>query len=233
MKYTILIPTYNESENIENIISIIFSKYPDLHIKVIDDNSPDGTAGIVRKLMKKYKNLSILFRKNKEGLGKAYVHGFKVVMNDPLATHVIMMDADMSHNPNYLEEILEQSKTHDLVIGSRYINNGGTVGWEMWRKFLSFFGNLYARLVTRMPIKDMTGGFNCIHVSYLKKLDLDSIDSSGYAFIMELKYGLYKNNISIKEVPIIFENRVGGESKISNHIISEGILAPWRMILKK
>jgi len=233
MKHIILIPTYNEVENIENIISRIMDNYSSIYLKVIDDNSPDGTGDVVRGLMAKYPRLSLLSRKEKEGLGRAYVNGFREVMNDPEVTHVFMMDADMSHDPVYLKEMIGLSSKYDLVIGSRYITGGKTVGWEAWRRFLSFFGNMYARTVTRIPIRDMTGGFNCISIKYLKKIDLDKVSSSGYAFIMELKYALYKKGVSIKETPITFVNRSGGESKISNNIISEGILAPWKMILRK
>jgi dolichol-phosphate mannosyltransferase len=233
MKHIILLPTYNESENIEKIISVIFQLKPDIYIKVIDDNSPDGTGKIVSGLQSKYDHLSLLSREVKNGLGKAYVHGFKEAMKDPEVTNVIMMDADFSHDPKYLQEMVNLSKNYSLVIGSRYIKGGDTVGWEFWRKTLSFFGNLYARSILRMSVNDMTGGFNCIDVNLLKRFELDNIDSSGYAFIMELKYLLYKNGASIKEFPIIFKNRIGGESKISNHIINEGILAPWKMLLKK
>jgi dolichol-phosphate mannosyltransferase len=233
MKHLVLLPTYNESQNIEKIISRIFSKYQDIYIKVIDDNSPDGTAQIVESLLNKYPNLSILKRKGKEGLGKAYIAGFKEVMLNPEITHVFMMDADMSHDPEYIEEMINQSKKFDLVIGSRYTKGGSTEGWETWRKLLSYFGNLYARTITRMPINDVTGGFNCINLSALKRIDLDTFSLTGYAFIMELKFNLFKKGVTITEVPITFYNRYGGESKISNNIINEGIIAPWKMILKK
>lgn len=233
MKHIILLPTYNESENVERIISRIFEVNPEVFVKVIDDNSPDGTAKIVNGLMSKYPKLSILSRKGKEGLGKAYANGFREVIKSGDFSHVFMMDADMSHDPKYLSEMIDKSKNHDLVIGSRYVRGGKTVGWETWRKMLSFFGNLYARTVTRLPINDMTGGFNCINLDTLKLVDLDTVGSSGYAFIMELKHSLVKKGASVKEVPITFVNRYGGESKISNNIISEGIIAPWRMIWKK
>lgn len=233
MKYIILIPTYNEAENVERIVSSIFDLYKDIYVKIIDDNSPDGTALIVHKLVQKYPHLSLLSRKGKEGLGKAYMNGFMEVMRDPAFTHIIMMDADMSHNPVYIKDMIRESEKYDLVIGSRYIQGGGTVGWEMWRKMLSLCGNLYGRMITRMPINDMTGGFNCIKIDNLKKIDLNTVDASGYAFQMQLKYSQYLSGVSIKEIPIIFSNRFGGESKISNNIISEGIIAPWKMILKK
>lgn len=232
MKYVILMPTYNEAENIEKIASRIMDQYSDIFLKVIDDNSPDGTGKIVENLTLKYPRLSLLKRQGKEGLGRAYTHGFRAIIADHDISHVFMMDADMSHNPAYLGKMMELSQKYDLVVGSRYTKGGMTVGWEAWRKMLSFFGNLYARTVTWMPLKDMTGGYNCINVEYLKMIDLDSVSSSGYAFIMELKYALYKAGATITETPIIFENRLGGESKISNNIISEGIMAPWKMLWK-
>ncbi len=233
MKHIILMPTYNEAENIERIATRIMKECPEVFLKIVDDNSPDGTGDIVTKLLPQYPRLSLLKRSGKQGLGKAYVNGFEEVMKDTSFTHVFMMDADMSHDPKYIMPMVKESMNFDLVIGSRYVNGGNTVGWEAWRKALSFFGNLYARTVTGMPIRDMTGGFNCINIEYLKKIDLESVSSSGYAFIMELKYALFKKGVSIKEIPITFTNRFGGESKISNNIISEGILAPWKMILKK
>ncbi len=233
MKYTILIPTYNESKNIEEIISTVIDFAPEVYIKVIDDNSPDGTGKIVEKLKQKYPNLSILSRVKKDGLGNAYIAGFKEVLLDGSSTHIITMDADLSHNPKYLKEIIKESSDYDLVIGSRYISGGKTRGWEFWRRALSFFGNLYARLITWIPINDLTGGFNCISVEYLRKIDLNKISSSGYAFQMEIKSLLYFAGAKIKEVPIIFDNRAEGESKISNHIISEGLLAPWKIIFNK
>ncbi len=233
MKYVILLPTYNEVANIEKVISKIFEECPEIYIKVIDDNSPDGTGNKVKNLINKYPNLSLLSREKKEGLGKAYTQGFKEIIKDGSFTHVFMMDADFSHDPKYLRKIIEESNNYDLVIGSRYIWGGKTVGWELWRRLLSFFGNFYARTITRMPVNDMTGGFNCINLAVLRKVNLDNLGASGYAFIMELKYALYKKGAKIKEVPIVFVNRLGGESKISNNIVNEGILAPWRMILKK
>jgi len=232
-KISILIPTYNEKENIEIIIRTIFSLHPDIYIKVIDDNSPDSTANVVQVLMNEFPNLSILKRKGKEGLGKAYINGFEEILQDGTFSHVCMMDADFSHDPKYLSEIIKNSLDFDVVVGSRYIKNGGTEGWELWRRMLSRWGNFYCRNITRMPIRDCTGGFNLIKAEILRKVDFSRFDTSGYAFIMELKYSFYKLGAKFKEVPIIFKNRTGGESKISNHIIREGILAPWKLIIKK
>ena len=233
MKNVIILPTYNERENIGNIIPMIFSVVPDIYILVADDNSPDGTADVVKDLQKKYPNLSLISRPKKNGLGRAYINAFNYVLKDHDIRSVIMMDADLSHQPKFLPEMLEKSREFSVVIGSRYVLGGGTVGWELWRRALSYFGNFYCRTITRMPINDCTTGFNVINADLLRKIDLSRVDMSGYAFIMELKYNLYLAGARFYEVPIIFMNRVGGESKMSSHIINEGILAPWKMIINK
>lgn len=237
MKDVIVLPTYNEKENIGNIVPMIFSTVPDIHILVADDNSPDGTGYVVKELQKKYPNLSLISRPQKNGLGRAYINAFNHVLKDQEVRTVIMMDADLSHQPKYLPEMLEKSNTYTVVTGSRYTKGGTTVGWEAWRKVLSYFGNLYCRTITSMPIYDCTAGFNVIDAKLLRKVDFSKMDMSGYAFIMELKYNLYLVGAKFYEVPITFVNRVGGESKMSGHIISEGIIAPlkmrWKTISKK
>ncbi len=226
---TLLIPTFNEKDNIGVIIPKIFEVVPDISILVIDDASPDGTARLVKEMMNKYPNLSVLERKGKEGLGKAYIAAFQHVLKNQSIDSVIMMDADLSHDPDALPDMIKASLVYDCVIGSRYISSGKIVGWELWRRGLSFFGNLYCRLVTGLPIRDCTGGFNLIKTEVLKKIDFTTMDSSGYAFIMELKYMLYKKGARVKELPITFRERVNGVSKISHQIIREGLLAPWKM----
>ena len=233
MKQVIILPTYNERANIGVIIPLLFSTVPGISVLVADDNSPDGTAQVVKELQHTYKNLSLIFRPEKNGLGRAYLNAFDHVLKDLGVKNIIMMDADLSHSPKYLPEMLERSKKYTVVTGSRYVRGGATVGWELWRRVLSFFGNLYCRSITRLPMHDCTAGFNVISAELLRKIDFSKMDMSGYAFIMELKYLLYKAGATFYEVPITFVNRVGGESKMSSHIISEGILAPWKMILKK
>ena len=229
----IIIPTYNEKENIREIISQVFTYMPDSHILVVDDNSPDGTADIVTDMQSQNKSIFLLPRAGKEGLGKAYLHAFRHVLATMSPTHIVMMDADMSHHPRYLPHMSRMIKPHGVVVGSRYIPGGDTVGWEPWRKGLSYFGNIYARTITGIPVNDLTAGFYMIDADLLRKANLDDIDSSGYAFQIELKNLLHKSGAHIQELPIIFGNRIGGESKISNHIISEGILAPWKIRFKK
>lgn len=233
MKTVVIIPTYNEKNNIGRIILKIFEIIPEIYILVVDDNSPDGTAGAVRRMQADYPNLSIIVRAKKEGLGRAYIFAIEKVLEDAEVENVILMDADFSHDPAYLPQICDLSKNYDVVIGSRYINGGGTSGWELWRRLLSKCGNFYIRMITRMPIKDCTGGFCALKASILKKINLYDIKSSGYAFLSEFKYLLYINGASFKELPIIFKNRVDGESKLVGHIVKEAILAPWRLILRK
>jgi len=232
-KDIIIIPTYNEKENVSILIGEIFNILPEVYVVIVDDNSPDGTGKIVESLKIKFPRLRVLHRKNKDGLGKAYMHAFTEVLKNKDIRFIVMMDADLSHNPYYLKEMFKKGHEHDVIIGSRYVVGGSIEGWELWRKILSFWGNFYCRIITRMPIFDCTGGFNIIRAEMLRKLNLSELDMSGYAFIMELKYALFKLEARFVEVPILFKNRTGGESKISNHIISEGIRAPWKMIMKK
>lgn len=232
-KVLVILPTYNERENIGKIIPEIFGVVPDISIMVVDDNSPDGTAGIVEKLKKDYPNLLLMRREKKEGLGRAYMDAFKKVLAEGKTEKIIMMDADFSHSPSYLPKMIEQSGDFNVVVGSRYVCDGDTVGWELWRRLLSRYGNLYAKIITGLPIKDLTGGFNLIDCGVLRRIDFGRFDASGYAFQIELKNFLYRSGATFKEIPIVFKNRVGGESKISNHIIKEGIIAPWKMRLKK
>lgn len=233
MKEVIILPTYNERENIVSLVEEIFLLLPEINILVVDDNSPDGTAAAVKELQTQYSNLSLLERPVKNGLGAAYIEGFKKLLVDHEIDKIIMMDADFSHNPKYLPQMIAEAENYGLVIGSRYIKGGGIAKWELWRKILSSSGNFYVRILLGRRVHDWTGGFNCIKADYLRKVNLDKIDLSGYAFIMGLKYFLIKAGVSAKEIPIIFEARRGGESKLSHHIISEGIIAPWKIIFKK
>ncbi len=233
MKKVIVLPTYNERKNVEELVPLIFQHVPDAVVLVVDDNSPDGTAKAVELLQTKYQKLLMLRRKGKEGLGKAYIHAFKVVLKDASVDVVVMMDADFSHDPAYLPEMLKKLEQGDVIVGSRYIKGGATIGWEMWRKILSKGANLYCRFITGMKINDCTGGFNVMRADTMRKLDLDKLDLSGYAFIMELKYAFHKSGARFAEHPITFANRKEGESKMSSHIIREGILAPWKMRMKK
>lgn len=233
MKDVIVIPTYNEKENIGTLIPLIFKTIPDVYVVVVDDSSPDGTGKVVENLKYQYPKVSLITRTKKDGLGRAYIHAFQEILKDTNTRSVVMMDADLSHNPKYLPEMFKRSKEFSVVVGSRYVTGGETVGWELWRRVLSFWGNFYCRTITGMPVRDCTGGFNVISADLLRKVDFSHMDMSGYAFIMEIKYLLYKASGTFSEVPITFVNRAHGETKISSHIISEGIIAPWKIKLTK
>ncbi len=233
MKRTVIIPTYNEAQNIKAIIGRVLAVDSSLNVLVVDDNSPDGTAGIVESITKGNDRVTLLLRKEKNGLGKAYINAFQKILEDGQVTEIAMMDADFSHDPDSLPQMFKRLADYDVVVGSRYVKGGGIAGWELWRKFLSYFGNVYCKIILRLPVFDATSGFYCLRVDTLRRLDLTTIDASGYAFQIEFKYLLYRLGARFIESPIIFANRAGGESKMSGHIISEGILAPWRMLFKK
>lgn len=231
-KTCVLLPTYNERDNVEPIIRAIFLQVPSIHILVIDDNSPDGTADVIRGLCGEFANLRLLSRPRKEGLGKAYLDGFGRVLAEERFDALLTMDADFSHDPCYLPAMLAQGGTHDIVIGSRYTRGGGVEGWEFWRRMLSGWANFYCRSITGMPLRDCTAGYIFLRTTMLRQVDLGGIRMSGYAFLMELKYALWRAGARFAEVPIMFRCRRSGESKISSHIIGEGVFAPWRLRLR-
>ena len=229
-----MIPTYNEKENIKFIVSEIFNFLPEVKILVIDDNSPDGTATAVKFLMERYSNLSLLLRQHKTGLGDAYKDAISKVVKDKQIRSIITMDADGSHSPEYLRNFLDNIGQYDLIIGSRYVKGGGVASWERWRRYLSMFGNLYAKIFTGLPINDFTAGFMCIRKEFLENLDLNKTGSSGYSFLIELKfYLIYELKARVYEMPIIFKSRREGESKLSRQIIGEGVKTPLRLFLKR
>lgn len=229
LKIHAVIPTYNERENIGELIESLFSTVAGIRILVVDDNSPDGTADSVRLLQSSFPGLDLLSRTTERGFGSAYIAGFRRILDGSDASAVLMMDADFSHNPAHVPELLGRLKGCDAVIGSRYASGGGVLGWEVWRRLLSRGGNTYVRAVTGMPFRDCTSGFNLIRSRVLRNLDLNGLKSSGYAFLMELKYLMWRSGAAVEEVPIIFRNRDRGESKISGRIIREGVRAPWRV----
>ena len=224
-KTLVIIPTYNEIENIESIIHEIFKIKLDLNILVVDDNSPDGTGDVVYNLIYRYsEKLFLEKRKQKEGLGAAYVQGFLWAINHNY-DFIFEMDADLSHDPKDLIEMckcLENSEC-EVVIGSRYINGINVVNWPLNRIILSYCASIYARIVTGIPVKDSTSGFVGFKSEVLKSIDLKSILFNGYAFQIELKFKAFKNNYKIKEIPIIFKDRIYGDSKMSGSIIFEAI----------
>lgn len=233
-KTVVLLPTYNERKNIALIVPEIFHSNPTLHVLVIDDSSPDGTAQEVRSMMRRYPNLALLLRPSKQGLGEAYKAGILQVLADLAVDTVVMMDADGSHSAEYLPGLLAASERHELVIGSRYVHGGGIENWERWRYLLSQSGNFYARTIAGLPVRDLTAGFMCFRADLLRKIDFFRVQASGYAFLMELKFcAIHMLKASLMEVPIIFKARREGESKISRHIIREGLKTPWRLFYRR
>lgn len=233
-KSVILLPTYNERENIGVIIPEIFTTHPDLHVLVIDDDSPDGTGDRVKELKKTYPNLDLFSRPKKEGLGVAYRDGIQRALKDGSVQRVILMDADGSHDVQYIKDMLALSNTHDLVIGSRYIKGGGIENWEPWRYALSRYGNLYAWILTGLPVRDLTSGFQCFGRDLLARMKLEEVHASGYAFQIDMKYhAIREAGASVVEIPIIFKTRRGGESKMSPHIIREGLMTPLRLFRRR
>lgn len=232
MKKIVVIPTYNEKENIQKIIPMVLEQNLDLDILVVDDSSPDKTSEIVKKLAEKLNspkgNIHLLLRKEKNGLGQAYISGFKWALQKKYDI-IVQMDADLSHNPKYLKKMLEEIKNNDLVIGSRYVKGGGTEGWSIDRKILSRGGSVYSNMVLWTSINDLTGGFKCWRSEMLKKINLDTITSNGYSFQIEMNYRAYKLGAKITEVPIIFVDRNVGASKMSKNIVWEAMWKVWKL----
>ncbi len=229
----VLIPTYNEKENISAIIAAVLALEHPFDILVIDDNSPDGTAAIVKQLIAEHPGrINILERKGKLGLGTAYIAGFKWAIEHRY-DYIIEMDADFSHNPNDLLKLHHACHTEhaDVAIGSRYITGVNVVNWPMGRVLMSYYASAYVRLVTGMSIRDTTAGFVCYRREVLETIDLDNIRFKGYAFQIEMKFTAYKFGFCIKEVPIIFVNRVLGTSKMSSGIFGEAVFGVIRLKL--
>jgi dolichol-phosphate mannosyltransferase len=227
----VIIPTFNEKENISRIIRAILTLQQDYHVLVIDDSSPDGTAQIVRGLQSEFPGrLFLEERKGKLGLGTAYIHGFKWALHKGYR-YIFEMDADFSHNPNDLRRLYEACRVEgaDVAIGSRYVKGGGTVNWPWDRVFLSKGGSLYTRIITWMPVNDTTAGFVCYKREVLEAINLDQIQFLGYAFQIEMKFAAWKLGFKIKEVPIIFEDRKFGTSKMHKGIVKEGILGVLKL----
>jgi len=228
----VIIPTYNEKENIENIIRSVFFLDKDFHVLIVDDGSPDGTGAIVKSIMMEFDGkLHLEERAGKLGLGTAYIHGFKWALKKNYS-YIFEMDADFSHNPKdliHLHHACEQDGA-DLAIGSRYIKGVNVVNWPMGRVLLSYCASMYVRFITRMPIQDTTAGFKCYKKNVLETIDLDQIRFMGYAFQIEMKFTAFNLGFKVVEVPIIFTDRKEGESKMSSNIITEAL---WGVIQMK
>jgi len=231
----VIIPTYNEKENIEAIVRAVFSEEKEFHILVVDDNSPDGTGTIVENLTKEFPNqLFLEKRKEKNGLGTAYIHGFKWALSKKY-DYMIEMDADFSHNPKDLVRLYNDCAKEggDVSVGSRYVNNQvNVVNWNIKRLLLSYFASKYVRIITRIPIFDTTAGFVCWKRKVLETINLDKIKFIGYAFQIEMKFKAWKHKFKIKEVSVIFTDRDLGASKMNGNIVSEALFGVIKMRLK-
>ena len=231
-KILVFTATFNEKENIHKLINKIKRFNPQVHILVVDDNSPDGTGEKVKKLQTEYKNLFLETRPKKSGLGTAYIFGFKWALEKKY-DNIIQMDADLSHNPKDLPRMVNNLQKYDLVIGSRYINGISVVNWPLRRLMLSYGANAYSRVITGMPIMDGTGGFKAWKSSVLSSIDLDSVKSQGYSFQIEMNFRAWVKKFNIKEIPIIFSDRTIGQSKMSKTIVYEAIFMVWRLRIWK
>lgn len=221
-----MLPTYNEAGNLERIVGEIRKRLPGSHrILVVDDNSPDGTGEIADRLAREFDEVEVLHRGRKEGLGPAYLAGFRRALSNG-AELVVEMDADFSHDPRYLPDLLEAAKEVDLVLGSRYLPGGGVADWGALRRLISRGGSAYARLMLGVHVRDLTGGFKVFHRRVLEAIDLDSIRSRGYAFQVETTYRALRLGFRVREVPIVFSERTEGSSKMTRRIVAEAI---WRV----
>ena len=232
MNTLIISPTYNEKKNITSLIESVFSVNQDYHILIIDDNSPDGTANLVKELQLKYKNLFLEERPGKAGLGTAYKYGFNWALNRDY-DNIVQMDADLSHDPKEIIEMVRLLNNYDLVIGSRYIDGVSVVHWPIKRLLLSYGANVYARLVTGLRIKDSTGGYKAWKREVLNSIDINAVKSQGYSFQIEMNWRAWQKKFSIIEHPIIFADRTIGESKMSKKIMLEAVIVIWRMRIWK
>jgi len=228
LKSLVIIPTYNELENIQKLMNVLFEMYPKINILVVDDNSPDGTGNFVKDLSQNDNRVHLLQRSGKMGLGTAYVAGFKYMIEKKYDL-AIQMDADFSHDPKEIQQFLAEIGNSDLVIGSRYITGVNVINWPMQRLLLSYFANIYTKIITGLPLKDATGGYKCFKREVLEALNLDNIKSNGYSFQIEMNYKAWKKGFKIKEVPIIFTDRVEGTSKMSKKIVHEAIFMVWKL----
>jgi len=231
VKCMVVIPTYNERDNIEKLVSAILELKQNFHIAIVDDNSPDGTGKIADDLAMRYPEVNVIHRKEKTGIGQAYIEGFKYALINGVE-YIFQMDADFSHDPALLPTFLEMLKCNDMVIGSRYRGGVRVLNWDFKRLLLSKFATKYVNIITGLPVTDATGGFKGFRRKVLESIDLDKIRSDGYSFQIETTYIAHKMHFKIGEVPIIFVDRHAGTSKMTRRIIWEAIWMVWRLLFK-
>ncbi len=225
-RFLVILPTYNESENLSQIVPAILDQDPRLEVLVVDDNSPDGTGARADQLVAAFARVHVLHREKKEGLGKAYLAGFQWAL-DRGFDRILEMDADFSHDPKFLPGLLAAADEADLVIGSRYKSGVNVVNWPMSRLLLSYFANIYVRWVTGLPLTDATGGFKCFRREVLAALPFERIRSNGYAFQVEMSFRAWRKKFRLVEIPIVFTDRVEGTSKMNRAIVREAIWMVW------
>ncbi len=230
MKAMVVVPTYNERDNIEKLIVQVLAQDPDIHILVVDDNSPDGTGALVDKLAADNGRIHVLHRSGKLGLGSAYRDGFRGALEKG-AAYIVEMDADFSHDPATLPQFFAKMGDYDLVIGSRYLNGVSVVNWPLRRLMLSYFASVYTRLITGLKISDCTSGFKCFRREVIEAIDLSRIKSDGYSFQIEMNYRCVERGFRVGEIPIIFIDRHSGSSKMSKKIVREAVLMVWKLKL--
>ena len=230
MKALIIVPTYNERENLEELVRRIFDQKLPIEILIVDDNSPDGTGTLADEMAAREPRVHVMHRAGKMGLGSAYVAGFKWALARDYDA-VFEMDADFSHNPDSLGDFLREIEHADLVLGSRYLHGVTVVNWPLSRLILSYSANLYSRIITGMPVKDLTGGFKCFRRQVLEAIDLDRVRSDGYAFQIEINFKAWRKGFRIQEIPILFVDRRAGVSKMSRRIVREAAWMVWRLRL--
>jgi len=230
-KILVVIPTYNEAENIPKLIPAVLRQARGIEVLIVDDGSPDGTGALVRRMMRKSGKIHLLERSTKSGLGTAYVAGFRYALQGSYE-YVFEMDADFSHDPNEIPNFLSVVQNADLVIGSRYTNGVRVLNWPMRRLLLSYYANIYTRIMTGLPLHDATGGFKCYRRKVLESIDLGRITSNGYAFQIEMSYKAWKRGFRLTEIPIIFLDRQVGVSKMSKNIVYEALLMLWKLRLR-
>ena len=228
----IITPTYNERDNLETFLSLVFGALPTVHVLVVDDNSPDGTGKLADEIASKDERVKVLHRPGKMGLGTAYLAGFRWALQDDYAI-VFEMDTDLSHDPKYVPDLIRASAQHDIVIGSRYLQGVSVVNWPLRRLILSTFANWYVRTITGMQVRDCTAGFRCWRRAAIARLPLDRITSDGYSFQVETLFLSMQTGATVGEVPIIFVERRIGASKISSGVIRESFFTPWRLVLRR
>lgn len=231
MKILVIIPTYNESENIDKLIPLVLEQDEEIDVLVVDDNSPDGTGRMVEEITSINQRVRLIERPAKMGLGTAYVAGFKYALERDYDC-VMEMDADFSHDPQAIPTFIAEAANADFIQGSRYKDGVNVINWPITRLLLSYFANVYTRIITGLPVMDSTGGFRLIKRKALEAIDLDGIKSNGYSFQIELLYKIWRKNFTVKETPIIFYERVQGKSKMSKKIVREAIFMVWKLRFK-